>query len=589
MTLERLRVLALDRGGALALLAGLYYIAFASRHIIENDSAEFATLGAVGGVGHPSGFPAFVLWLRLWSWLPVAPAHAASIATALLAIATVVVLHAACRAWGARPATATAAVGFYATAPFVIRYATQPDVFALNNLVVGLVVWVAAVGAPVKGVRRAALLGLVAGLGLANNLTCVLVMPIGVLGVVRAARETTPVRAIGIATFALGIGLLPYVYVFVAPDNPMSWKHPRDFGELLHLFLRRDYGSSFSTGFVPTSDETLWLAQVRELAHVVARSWLWLPFLGSLVAIARRIVRPPAGEPRASWIALLASALLAGPILVAQFDRSLDEVGTWLAHRFCLMPIALLVVAVAMSFDDLARLVRAVPSWVTQARVHAALLLAVSVLLLARVPELRRFQSPAMEYEVRNTLESLPSHAVVFGSIDELDVGIRYLQLARGLRPDVVFVRWEAMVDDWYRSRFAKYGLDAIPPGPAPLNARLASQVLSTGQPLFVSQGQAIGLEAFPKYPYGILIRVLPQGSARPSIDEVVALNRELFARFDLAYSAPGPDDEFATWMHNNYARVWRTLGQALAANGNEAAATEAFAVARQLAPWTAP
>lgn len=51
----------------------------------------------------------------------------------------------------------------------------------------------------------------------------------------------------------------------------------------------------------------------------------------------------------------------------------------------------------------------------------------------------RSSRAPAMENEVRNTLSSLPPKAVVLGSDSELDVGFRYLQLARGERPDVLW------------------------------------------------------------------------------------------------------------------------------------------------------
>ncbi len=91
-------------------MAGLY-LWIAPTTILGGDNAEFVTLGTIGGVAHPSGYPLYCLWLRAWSWLPVAsPAHATALATALLGIAAVVVLHAACRAWGARPLAATASV-----------------------------------------------------------------------------------------------------------------------------------------------------------------------------------------------------------------------------------------------------------------------------------------------------------------------------------------------------------------------------------------------------------------------------------------------------------------------------------------------
>ncbi|HEX7840175.1 MAG TPA: DUF2723 domain-containing protein, partial [Kofleriaceae bacterium] len=87
---------AARRGFPIALCALIAYIAFASPHVVDGDNAEFATLGAIGGRAHPSGYPLYVLWLRMWSWLPGTPAHAAAIATALLGALAIAVLHAAC-------------------------------------------------------------------------------------------------------------------------------------------------------------------------------------------------------------------------------------------------------------------------------------------------------------------------------------------------------------------------------------------------------------------------------------------------------------------------------------------------------------
>ncbi|HEV7554947.1 MAG TPA: DUF2723 domain-containing protein, partial [Kofleriaceae bacterium] len=66
-----------------------------------------STLGAAGGAAHPTGYPAYLIWLRITSWIPGStPAHTAAIATAILGAGALVTLHAACRAWGARPAAA---------------------------------------------------------------------------------------------------------------------------------------------------------------------------------------------------------------------------------------------------------------------------------------------------------------------------------------------------------------------------------------------------------------------------------------------------------------------------------------------------
>src|SRR5262249_15743297 len=59
----------LERSWWFGLFATAVYAAFASPYVVAPDNAEFATLGALGGVAHPSGYPLYVLWLRAWSWL----------------------------------------------------------------------------------------------------------------------------------------------------------------------------------------------------------------------------------------------------------------------------------------------------------------------------------------------------------------------------------------------------------------------------------------------------------------------------------------------------------------------------------------
>jgi hypothetical protein len=250
-------------------------------------------------------------------------------------------------------------------------------------------------------------------------------------------------------------------------------------------------------------------------------------------------------------------------------------------HRLHIMSILLIAVPIAVGLDPLAARVSKRMPVVS----HVLALLVIGGLAVARLPQLERFSSPAMELEVRNTLESLPTAAVIFGSIDELDVGIRYLQLARDVRTDVLFVRADDLAEPWYHALFPNAGLRVDAPMGVPLKVYLAEQVLAQGRPLFVSQGEAVELTGYVKVPYGIVTQVLPRGAHRPSLGEVVTLNRRLFGRFRLDYAFPGPADEFATWIHRNYARVWTMLAQAMAANGQADTAAELEEIARQLSP----
>ncbi|HMG56110.1 MAG TPA: DUF2723 domain-containing protein, partial [Kofleriaceae bacterium] len=288
--MTRLATWAFARGGALALAMLACYVAIAPSYVVDGDNAEFAALAAVGGGAHPPGYPSYVLWLRATSWLPAAsPAHAAAIATALLAAIQVLVLHAACCAWGARAVAATVATAVFAAAPVALRYHSEAEAYAFNGLVVACVLWLSAAAGPLRGWRRAAALGLVAGLGLSDHLTCALAAPIGLVGVARGVREAGW-RAAAVAVLGLGLGLAPYAYLFVAPDTVAGWARPRDLGELFAIFTRREYETA--GGFSAIGAPVDIAGQLRLLAATLARSWLWALAPLGLAAIGYRAARP---------------------------------------------------------------------------------------------------------------------------------------------------------------------------------------------------------------------------------------------------------------------------------------------------------
>lgn len=536
----------------------------APAHIVDGDNAEFSTLAALGGAAHPSGYPLYVLWLRALSWLPGPPAHAAALATAILAAASIGVLHAACRAWGARPLAATFAALVFATGPIVLREYTQAEVFALNGLVVALVLWLSATQGPLRGMWRGAALGLVAGLGLANHLTCVLVAPVGILGVVRAVREDR--RAfVAVGTFV--VGLSPYLYLFAAPETAMSWGKVDTFDELVAMVSRRDYGGpgafKHADALVPAT------TSLASLGYEVARSWLWLPLV--CVAFVRR------GESRAAWIALAACVLLAGPLLVTRFNVPPTGIGLFVVRRFYLLPTMLLAIPIAVGFDGIVDRLRRLAPVVVGAAIAASLALS--------LPHLAIVHGRGVENSARNLLSSMPPNAVVIHGQDELHGSLGYLQAARGERPDVAAVTWTMMTFRWYQARAAAKGVGAAANIPGSPLQQVVVAMHAKGRPVFVDRLQREIISSFPSYPHGILIRVLPPGAPVPSVEEVIAINKQLYASFRLDDPRPGSDDDYATEVRRRYAGIWEILGRAAERTGKTELAAEAFAIAKKLGP----
>jgi hypothetical protein len=569
-----LRAIAVERGGLIALAALIAYLAFASPHVVDADNAEFSMLGAIGGRAHPSGYPLYVLWLRLWSALPGAtPAHTAALATAVLGALTVAALHAACRAWGARPVAATISVAMFAAAPVVVRYACEAEVFALNDLVAAVVLWLAAGAGPLRGRWRGAALGLVAGLGLADHLTCALVAPVGLLGVARAVRESRATTW-AIAAAGLAVGLSPYAYLAIA-DGPASWGRVASAADLLGFIARRDYGA---TALAASGGDVPWTTSLAAWAVTVGRTWLWLPGAGGVAMLVARI-RRPAGESRWAWGMLAASFALAGPVLATRFNIDPHGIGRHICERFHLLPSLVLAVPVA-ALVDLAgdRLPRPVPA-------TALAGLGFAVLALAGGPALARIHSPAMELGVRNLLRSLPPDAIAVVIADDHCSGGRYLQLARGERPDVALVCAGMLPMPAYRDAWAGRGL-ALRSRNDP---RLGDALLATGRPVFVDPFIHVVLDAFPAYPFGVLRRVLPRDAAPPPVGEVAAINRDLYRAFDLDYPRPDRDDDYPALAHMRYAATWAGLAKVLDAAGDRDAAHDAKELAYQLLPTGAP
>jgi hypothetical protein len=566
---ERLARRAVANGWWLGALALIVYAALASPHLVDGDNAEFATLGAIGGRAHPSGYPLYVLWLRAWSWLPGTPAHAGALATAILGALAVVVVHAACRAWGARPLAATITAAMFAAAPVIVRYASEAEVFALDNLVVALVVWLAAAAGPLRGHHRAAALGVIAGLGLANHLTCVLVAPIGILGVIRAARESRS-SAYAVALAGLVIGLVPYAYLFFA-DGPASWGRMDTAGDLIAMITRRDYGvTSLMTG----GADVAWTASLGALGATLARSWLWLPALAGVAMLGVRALRP-VGEPRAGWLCLAASFVLAGPVLMLRFNIDPHGVGHDICERFHMLPAVLLAIPIAAALEiGSARITR-------ETAAIALCVPGVLALWLLDLPRLAAIHTPAVELGVRNTLRSLPPFAIAVVTGDDQCFGARYLQLARGERPDVAVVCAGLLPVRTYRDAWAARGLSLAPStGP-----HLTQALLATGRPIVVDPTLTAAVAAAANYPFGVLVRLVPPGAAMPAPADVAAINRDLFRAFALDYPIPGLDDGYATVAHHRYAASWAAIAQRLDRAGDRDGARDAFALTQQLKP----
>ena len=583
-----------DRPGlVLAVCATLVYCATTSTVVVGGDNGEFITLFAEGGVAHPSGYPATVLWLRLWSWLPLdVPAQGAAVAMALLGgFATYGVWRAA-RSFGASTTGAGVATALYAFGPGAWVQSTHAEVFAMHAALAAGIVAFAGPRARVRGVVRVGALAALAGLGLANNHTLVGLAPIGLYGVALGLREASgSVRAWAAGPVGFAIGSLPQLQLVLAGRSPgarWAWGDTSTADGLWHHLLRRDFGT-FQLGIYEGGDN-LPLRHVELLMTSIVEHYLYVGGIVALVGVVSILRRSgePELEARDRWGhgMLALSFALIGPVLLSRFNLAPDGVALHVVERFHLVPALLVAPWVAVGFDRvLAPLTPRLPAIATAVAVAY-------ISVVARFDEVREHHRPTVEFYLRNIVSSVPDGAVVLGTGDHRLYGFLYLERALGKMGGVTYVDARMLLHPWYADRIE----DAIG-GPVQGVDHEAATVDTValirglhadGRPVYLTNVFSERIPAaIPLIPSGVLLEARAPGAPPLTLVEVAERHQAMMQRYVIEADPPLRD----TWgglVHDDYARAWNDLADALRAAGMTEAA-ETFAENAQRVRPVAP
>jgi hypothetical protein len=571
------------------LLAGAAYLFTAARHVLSGDNGEFAALAVTGGVAHPPGYPLYVLYLRCLSWLPAAePAHRAALATALLGAGTIYLFQRAAVAWGASSLAAALASFWYASSSLAWQLSSHAEVFTLNALLSAAIVHGAAPDSAASPRRRALLLGLLCGLGAANHHTIVFLAPLLLWAGLRCVRAGGGLAVVS-GLLGVAVGLLPYAYTALCarhPEGRWVWGDASDPGGLLHLVLRRDYGTF---RLASRAQERQPLAQMAALCWHLLRDLNYTPLLcvPALVLGVRGLVRQGRSRIGAAAPPLLLGLcfLGAGPFFVALFNLPLAGIARHVIERFYLLPQLLLCLIVALAVDALLRLPRARPAlWAG----GALLLSALAVPGAYRA--VQRHHGPMLDRYLRDTLELVPQGAVLIGSGDHRVFGFLYAREALRLRRDVVYVDKALLSFPWYRryvGGLLGLALPALPEDGMERQRAVVAALLAAGRPVFLTDmADPRIMRAFPIYPIGTVLRAALPGAPPPDIAAIEQMNLALGPRLGIE---PAQDIDVDSWdagMHWEYARPWFMLARAYAGKGQPDKAAACRARGLRIMPW---
>ena len=434
--------------GALAL-----YLPTLQTSLPSGDSGELITAAAVFGVAHPPGYPLFSMLGHAFTWLPFGnPAMRVNLMSALCqaaaaGIVTLITLG-LLRSQRARVATVaalTAGLAFAFATP-VWRNAVVAEVFALNNLLSALFLFLALLWARrPESTRLLVAAVFVFGLALSNHHTAVLLVP-AVIALWFAARRPVPKgRQMTLVMGAFAAGLLPYAYlpIAAAQDPPLNWNDPTTLDRFLRQVSRADYGIVSLAGEQhpqgPVGEHiALYLGGVIESFTVA----------GCILAAAGAWWLWQRDRPLAR--AILLALLFAGPIFLLYARGPLD---TPLMHgvieRFYQLP----AIPFAVLFGAGAA---AVLDWAE--RHHGSAAVPAAVFLLAvplagaafRYPAVDQSSNQVAQHFAEDILSLVPANAILLTYGDNITFPLDYVQLAGRQREEVVLLDMEKLTFDWY-------------------------------------------------------------------------------------------------------------------------------------------
>lgn len=570
----------------------LLYLPTCARLPQAGDALEFLMVAAGGGVPHPPGYPLFLLAARgVVLLLPFgALAWKVSALSAVLAAATVAVIHRAVLRATDDGVAAAFAAGSYGTSVLFWRWSVVSEVLSGATLTAALVLLVCVrVARGGRGRREAMLLGLAFATGVAHHHTAILLLP--VMAWAWVALWPRPVRPRGVAevtALVVGcslVGLLPYL-TLMAPGGVWRWGDTSSWGGLVHHFLRADYGTlstgQLSRGVALHVQPALYLGGVaRQLVGLSAL----LGAVGFVVAFRGRTGRGFAA-------ALLATWLLAGPLFVTRFDLPAEGFYRMVVERFHILPN--LLVALAVGYGTV--WFRGLRIWSRPAVPTA--LLSVNLLLAGAMalPAASMRDLSITDDFLRNTLGAVEPDALIVTQGDTFHFGCEYALRIEELRRDVACVAPGLVDYEWYRRRLARLypGLTLERDGrPLTLSELVAAHVdrrpvyLSVRVPI-VSPGAMAGIP--PYWPAaGTLLRVSGGGKHPPPPALVEASLLRDWEGFELRsrlvdVSELNTSADSTTWDH--YALVWMTLATGYESAGDADGAERCRERARALSPW---
>lgn len=533
--------------------------------VAGGDSGELISVAATWGIAHPPGYPLYTLLAKVFTWIPMGSvAWRVNLFSAVCDAFTAVLIFHIVKRLTRRNFAGIAAAGIFSFSPLVWKYAVVAEVFALNNLLLGVLIYLFICYLDSPHRHRIYGMAFVAGLGLAHHHSFILiVLPLCCGFLFQAAKEiqnhktaryspSFRIPAVSLLFFLLG--LTPYFYLPWASQfhTLNQWGNSSTLsGFLTHLF-RREYGTwtlaanVLGTDFHPFSLLGLYLKEQTVLTLGLG------PLLGIL---GGRILFRSGNRRLAILLGVTWSLYLIVFCTLSHLDSS-EPLFAAIQNRFWQFPHLLISVLAGVG----------VAHTMKRFRPRTALL-CVLIVLVVQIAWFWRdsdqSQNRSFMTFAESVLKALPPRSALLVTGDFVVNSFKYAQTVEGIRPDVPIVHVGLLAAEWSASLFEAHFPDLKFPknqvySPTGYTMKDWIQANWGHYNIFGCNGIAKPWDqsmknAFYTWPDGLVERVLPP-SVAPELQEWTRANRAFFQSYPIQELA-GISSE--AWEYRIYGLYW--------------------------------
>ncbi|MBI3984609.1 MAG: DUF2723 domain-containing protein [Candidatus Levybacteria bacterium] len=509
------------------------YLHNLSLSVYGGDVGDLVTAAVVGGVAHPPGYPLFmVLGLILTRFDFATPAFMVGLISVFSSSMAVLIYY-----FFSLKLTNSKLISFISSLILAFNYlfwfyAEIAEVFALNNLFVLSLMFVAYLYYKSKEIKYLYLLSLLAGLSLTNHHTIVLLFPsLAILVLANYKKIFQKPKDIAKCILFFILGLSVYIYVPIASyfDPVVNWDKVKDLNSFLHLFLRKDYGT-LSAGLFPTP--------VAAQRVVILNSFLFnlltqvtipvvvLSFLGAIYSYLR---------DKRLFLAILLGFLISGPLFIAYAGFPITNVFfIGIYERFFAMSAIVLLLFLPLGLKYLSKLLCKIINRDLVRLVIGVFLLIPIMLFYYNFPKTDLHNIWVGDYLAYDFLSPLPKNSVLLLSGDTMVFNTWYVHYGLGFRKDVEVASIGGLSGSKYVEAKKKDYLKKHPKADKDPNfpINVIREIAKEKKVFSIAMLQPNSGEKLTWIPYGLTYELLENKDDIPSEEEYLRTRESIWQSF---------------------------------------------------------